>query len=154
MAMKQSKFRGVGGKILLVVLGLLPGVGGWLMNGYIMKADSLRYLTAVSAGFFLLWGLLAFAARPLAKSAKEAALLLNAVAAVDLPLVFFQEMILGAYWFNWVGSWSQMFFLPSLSVGAALTFWSHRMISSYLVSFVLMGLVSWLGARVRERQLR
>lgn len=152
--MKENKIRGVGGKILLVVLGFLPMAGGWLFNWYIMHDGSTRFFSLISLGFFFLWGLLAFAVRPLAKSAKEAALLLNAVAAVDLLLMMIQELILGSYWFNWVGRWTQFFFLLPLPIGSTLDFWGHRTVSAALMSFVLMVLASWLGANLRPKSGR
>ena len=92
--MKQRKVNGVGGKFLLVALGLLPAVAGRLMNWYFMRAGSAQYFMPISAAFLIFWGLLAFAVSPLAKHAKEAALLLNAAATIDLLLLGIQEIIL------------------------------------------------------------
>ena len=149
--MKQRKVNGVGGKFLLVALGLLPAVAGRLMNWYFMRAGSAQYFMPISAAFLIFWGLLAFAVSPLAKHAKEAALLLNAAATIDLLLLGIQEIILGSYWPNWFGAWTQLFLLPPLPVGSALAFWSRRMFPSYLASVAFMLLMSWLGAKGRRR---
>ena len=148
--MKQGKLNRIGKQILLVVLGFLPAAGGGLFNWYIMHNGSTRYFNLIAVGFLVLWGLLAFAVRPLARSTKEAVLLLHIAATIDLLLVVIQEFILGAYWFNWVGLWTQNFFLLPLPISSTLAFWAHRMLPSYLVSFALMLLVSWFGASRSE----
>ena len=155
--MKQSKANGAGGKILLAALGTLPMAGGWLMNWYMMQEDSLRRFDLISAGFLLLWGLLAFTACPWAKSAKEAVLLLHAVAALDLLLLAVQEIVLGAYWSNSMGLWSQLFFLPVLPFASTPTAWIGRIIGgaplflSYVIAFTLRVLIAWAGSSLRKR---
>ncbi|MBQ7091790.1 MAG: hypothetical protein IJN83_03970 [Clostridia bacterium] len=144
-------------KALLILLGCIPFLIGWLINAFMMaNPDTLPPLFFISIVFLLAWGAVAFIARPHFHNGKEVVVFLNFVAALDLLLVCIQEIILGAYWMNAIGGWTQFYYLPLMNIGFTLTAWSHRVFTAYIASFILMVAVStlgcWLGKRKGGRQ--
>lgn len=139
-------------KILLFALGFLPFALGGFMNRAMTAYEtvSLPMIGIMGFVFLFFWGAVAFLAKPHFKDGREVVVVLNAAAAIDLILVGFQELILHADWFHFVGRWSQLFYLPLLRIGFTLTSWSSSVFPAYCASFALMVIASALGCRLRK----
>lgn len=136
---------------LLIVLGALPLPLGYLMSWMMTQNPDLRLpYTLISVGFLLLWGVISFVARSFVKDSRKVVLFLHLFPLLDLLLLGIQELILHAYWRGLVGSLSQFFYLPLLSLGYRLTTWSHTTFSAYCAAFLLMAAVSALGCWLRR----
>ena len=128
-------------KAVIVLLGCLPFLLGraqdWAMMHYWPP------LLLISCLMLLLWGGLSSLALKLMIDDKKALLLLNTPAIAVLLLILVQEWGFGAYWSNGIGLYSQLFFLPLLSLGYRLTFWSTTVVPAYVAAFLLMALTSF-----------
>lgn len=136
--------------VLTIITGAIPFVVGSILNrALIEQSDSVLPLLRIGLLFLSFWGIVAFVFQNRMKNAKRVVVLLNAIAAIDLLLLGIQELVIHAYWGNVIGGWSQLFYLPVIKIGFLLTNWSHTVFSAYVVSFVLMIVVSVLGCRIR-----
>lgn len=77
---------------------------------------------------------------------------MNGVALVVLVLLGIQELVLGAYFSNAVGIWTQLYYLPLLQLGFSLTSWSSRVFTADAAAWLLMAAASYLGFRLGRRQ--
>lgn len=137
--------------VLLIALGCLPFLFGSLMNWYMMQhMDWTPPFFLIAVLFLVLWSAIAFFMRPYMENTRKTVRWLNLVPFVVLVLLGVQELIVGAYWFNFVGMWTQFFYLPVLSVGFSLTAWTGSVFVAYLVSFGLMTVVSVIGCNWRK----
>ena len=136
-------------KAILPVVGLLPFLAGGLLNRVMLSVSFSRNLPLFLIGLavLVLWGLASAALRGVTGSAWQTVTLLHIPAAVVLVLLGIQELVLGAYWMNPVGVWTQCFYLPLMNLGFSLTFWSHTLFPAYCAAFLLMVAVSILGCR-------
>ena len=90
--------------LLLFLLGLLPFAVGGLMNWAMLAyPDVLPPFSLIAILFLLIWGAIAFFARPCVAGVRTLAVCLNLAAGIDLILVGVQELVLGAYWSNPAG---------------------------------------------------
>lgn len=138
--------------ILLVILGAIPYLLGYAMNWYIMEyPDTLPPLGWIAVLFLLFWGLLAFLCNRKGAHTKQVVCFLNLLAALNLVLLGVQDVILGAYWSNFLGLITQFFYLPVLSLGFGLTTWSSSVFVAYVVCFILMAAASYAGCRIRQK---
>lgn len=138
--------------VMVFVLSLLPFAIGSIQNWYILICEEavLPY-GLISLVVLLLWGCIAFLFNGRNLSTKTIVISLNLIAALDLLLIGIQELILHSYWMNFVGSWSQLFYLPMLNLGFRLTNWSHSMFVAYVACFGLMVAVSLTGCKLRRK---
>lgn len=138
--------------VILILLGLIPFALGGFMN-WIMMTDANTIPPFVLSGIvvLLLWAVIAFIVKPHIKDIKKVVIGLNLVAFVVLVLVAIQELLLQAYWNNFVGIWTQFYYLPLLNIGFALTSWSHSVFSAYCVAFLLMVFAAVLGCKLRKK---
>ena len=140
-------------KIFLLLLGGLPfAIGGWLNHIMLSSSNTLPPLFFIGIVCLILWGFIAFVAKSFIEENKEIVIRLNLIAAVVLVLVTVQEVVLHAYWFNFVGVWSQLYYLPLLNVGFTLTSWSSSVFPAYVVSFGLMVAATVVGCRMRGKK--
>lgn len=136
--------------VLTIITGAIPFVVGSILNrALIEQSDSVLPLILIGLLFLSFWGIVAFVFQNSMKNAKRVVVSLNAIATIDLLLLGIQELVIHAYWGNVIGGWSQLFYLPVIKIGFLLTNWSHTVFSAYVVSFVLMIVVSVLGCRIR-----
>lgn len=136
--------------VLTIITGAIPFVVGSILNrALIEQSDSVLPLILIGLLFLSFWGIVAFVFQNGMKNAKRVVVSLNAIATIDLLLLGIQELVIHAYWGNVIGGWSQLFYLPVIKIGFLLTNWSHTVFSAYVVSFVLMIVVSVLGCRIR-----
>ena len=137
---------------LLICLGALPLAVGGIMNWAMLSLQTwLPPFLLISLLFLLVWGLIAFLARPHAKHSAAVILPLNLIAFFDLLLVGVQELILHAYWLNPVGRWTQYYYLPLLRPGVLLTSGMSSVFAAYCAAFLLMLAASALGCMLRKR---
>mgnify|MGYP001855463879 CR=1 FL=1 len=112
--------------------------------------NSLPPLLLIALLLLLVWGLIAFLARPRMKSTAAVILPLNLIALLVLLLLGVQELILHAYWFNPVGWLTQFYYLPLLRAGVLLTSWTSSVFTAYCAAFLLMLAASTFGCNLRR----
>lgn len=138
--------------VLLVILGLLPFAAGGVMNHSMMAhPDTLPPFLLIGLLLLLGWGLISFFAVQRGGNIETVVLSLNAVAALVLILLGVQELILGAYWMNAAGAWTQFFYLPLLNFGFTLTPWSYSVFPAYAAAFLLLAAASAFGSALGKR---
>lgn len=139
--------------LILLALGFLPLGAGLLFERFILAypPDQVPPFFLIGLLFLLLWGLLAFFAAGREGHGLRAAILLNIPALLFLVLNGVQILLLGAYWSNVLGHWSQLFFLPVLNLGSRLAFWLPSSFAHLIAAFVLMAGASLVGCRVRKK---
>lgn len=133
--------------VILIVVGCTPFLFGGLLNWSMLTLffnTSLPYFL-IGLLALLIWFVVAFCCGKLAKSAIQATILLNLMGLIVLILVGVQELILQAYWMNFVGLWTQLFYLPLLNIGFTLISWDRTLFSAYCVAFLFMIIVSFLA---------
>ena len=104
--------------VRLLLLGLMPLAVGYLMNYVLMLLPFPLFFGSLLP--LLLWAWLSGRMADSSESALLQALLLNAFGLLMLLLVLLQELILGAYWENILGLFSQLFFLTGLPLASVL----------------------------------
>ncbi len=135
----------------LVLTGCLPLAAGIAMNRWMMDhPESLPPFLWIGVLSLLLWAAISFAAKYWV-STRLVVLLLNLAACVDLILAGVQELILGRYWPNIVGVWSQLFYLPVLRLGFGLTAGFSSVFPAYAAGFLLLVLASYAGCKLRRK---
>lgn len=139
-------------RFLLLLLGLIPFLFGWLVNWLVMNV-SVRWLNWYGVILLVIWFFFAYCFSRFAKNTAEVVLFLNFPAAAVLILIGIQELVLHAYWMNLVGRFTQMFYLPLLSIAFRLTTWSHTMFFTYCAAFLLLIAVSLVGGITRRRHI-
>lgn len=138
--------------ILCVLLGCIPFALGGFMNWYMMEhMDVLPPYLLISAGMLVIWTVIAFGMKYWLKNSRKVIIGLNAVPFLVMILFGIQDLILGAYWMNFLGQWTQYFYLPLMNLGFKLTAWSSRMTSAVAVSFLLLVAASALGCKLEEK---
>ena len=140
-------------KAFFFLLGLLP-----LPIGYLTKWCMMTVFYDVGfpygwVGIFMLglWCLLGYLFCRHANTSSRTVIFLNAPALIALLLIMVQELILKAYWPNFVGVAVQFFYLPVLGVSYRLAFWAHTMPPVYFVAFILMVGASALGCYLSKK---
>lgn len=137
--------------ILLILLSLLPFAFGWIANWLIMShSGTTPPFMLISIVFLLIWAAIAFFAKPHIKSTAKIVISMNAVAFLVLVLNGIQQLLLHSYWLNFVGKWTQVFYLPLVFLGARLTNWCPSIFSAACASFALMVLATWIGSGIRK----
>ena len=127
-------------KLLILLLGCTPFLIGRLQDWMMM--NFFPPLLLISFLMLLLWGVFSHLSLRMMEGKKQSLLLLNTPAVIVLILILVQEWIFGAYWLNFIGVYTQMFYLPLISLGYRLTFWAHTVVPAYIAAFILMVLTS------------
>lgn len=139
-------------QVILVVLGLIPFAFGGFMNWIMMTySNTIPPFALYSIVTLLIWAAIAFIVKPYIKNTTKIILGLNLVAFIVLVLVGIQELLLHAYWQNFIGIWTQFYYLPLLSISFRLTDWSHSVFGAYCMAFLLMVIATLLGCKLRKR---
>ena len=130
----------------LTLAGLLPFAAGygmhWMMTAY---PDVRLPYGLIGLAFLLLWGGISFLAGIFARRTPLLSIAcMNGVALLVL--------VLGAYFSNAAGIWTQLYFLPLLQLGFSLTSWSSRVFAADAAACLLMAAVSYLGFWLGRRQ--
>ena len=138
--------------VLCVLLGLIPFVFGGFMNWYMMEyMDKLPPYLLISIAVLVIWVAIAFAMKCLLRDSKKVILGLNSVPLLVMVLFGIQDLVLGAFWMNPLGQWTQYYYLPLMNLGYRLTTWSSRMTTTVAASFLLLVAASVLGCRLEKK---
>lgn len=137
--------------VLLPIVGLLPFAVGGLLNWLMLSYPSFTPpFILIAIVFLCLWGGAAYILKRTTMHTAVLVCLMNLPAFVVLILLGVQELILHSYWLNFVGLWTQYFYLPTLTIGYKLTAFSSSVFAAYCASFVLMVAVSAIGCKLRK----
>jgi hypothetical protein len=141
-------------KLLLLIIGLLPFAVGYGINALMLGPyyDVALPYGWIGVGMLAVWFVLGALTRRLGGTAFQSALIAHIPALIVLVLLLYQEWILGQYWLNIFGLVTQLFFLPLINIAGMLAFFAHTLPVVYIVAFLLMFAVFWLGARLRRTQ--
>ena len=134
---------------------LFPLLLGNIINYFLINTTwYYRYAAfPVSVVVLLIWFLLGFYAIRFYKSKTQTILALNFPAFIILLLVLLQQIILGYFWLNIIGSESQIFFLPLMSLAVSITVrFLGPILFAYITSFLLLVVASFVGCVVGERR--
>ena len=104
----------------LLAAGALPLLAGYGLNFLLLRLPLPAPLWLMGATLLVLWGVLAYRLADSGRRSLPQGLALCAFGLWMLALVLWQELALGAYWQGPLGFASQMYFLPALSVSAAV----------------------------------
>ena len=138
--------------IMAFVLGAFPFLIGGIQNWYMLTyVDSVLPYGFISLAVLLLWGCIAYLLNDRYHRTKAIVISLNLIAILVLLLLGIQELMLHSYWMNFVGKWSQLFYLPMINLGFSLTNWSHSALTAYVACFVLMVVASFVGCKLKEK---
>ena len=146
-------------RILLIIIGLIPLPLGFLLNHCMMNSNSNLPTLLISIVMLVIWFFISMVSARFVSSKIETIILLNASAFLILLLNLFQEYIIGHYFMNYIGVSTQFFYLPFLSLGFTITSGISSLLASilytttlaYIVVFMCLILVTWLGRKVGER---
>lgn len=136
-------------KILTVSAGLIFFPVGYWVNGLILSEVLLvngYFLMGIAA--LLLWFLWGILASRLVPDGKQAMLLGNAVPFTVLLLILFQELLMGFYWHNTLGTMGQMYYLPLINLSSRVCFLNGSFAWVYLTAFLLLCGAFYLGLRM------
>lgn len=139
-------------RFVLFCAGLLPFLLGGAVNWMVWNIEA--YLPPILLCNILtlaLWAAIGYAAVKLDVSRKACMFWLHIPATVMLALLAVQELLLQGYWSNFIGQWSQFFYLPLLSLAFRLTEWSSSMIVTYVAAYLLMLTAVYIGCRLRRQ---
>ena len=136
--------------LILTALGLIPFVVGWIVN-FLIMADVFPWFLA-TAVLILIWGFIAYKAYGRVKSVTKIVIFLNIVALVVLILIGVQELVLQRYWFNFIGRWSQNYYLPFIFFGFLFS-GASTVFAGYCVAFILMVIASLAGCLIKKRKM-
>jgi len=139
--------------LLFVLIGFVPFVFGIAMNWFMMTFPNLLppYFL-VGIGMLLFWFAATYFSKPYAVSGSQLLCGIHLVPFAILVLLFVQEIILGAYWRNFIGMWTQLYYLPLVNLGFQMTFWSHRIFTAYMASFLLMLIAALVGCCLKQKK--
>lgn len=139
-------------RLKLLLLSISPFFIGELLGYAILELGWYgRGLSLISIIFCIYWFFVGYKSYDYGKSAKESILLGNIFAIIGIVLVLFQELVLGRYIFNFIGSAFQTFFLPMVRVSSLIKdmlLFFIRYTSSFMIhaiSFILMMIIFYSG---------
>ena len=141
-------------RVLVVLMGLLPLLLGFVQNRLMMTAflyTGLPSTLLIGIGVIAAWFFLGMLSAKMLGNKTQALILLNASASLFLTLIFIQEVIVGHFWFNIMGVVPQFFYMPTLGIGMAISSFvpfSNTFIIITGVSFILKLGASSLGIKI------
>ncbi len=143
-------------RFILLLLGFTPFVLGRLLDWVITVGFPNTVFPFLLIGLVMLfvWFLFAFYFGRYAQTTMQAIVLLNLPALFVLVMLGIQELVLGYYWLNAVGLYTQLFYLPFFRTGIMLTSWSSSIFLAYCASFIVMLTVSFLGCKIYQRHYK
>lgn len=146
-------------KILLIFLSLSPFIIGKFLSDLMMTTDIYgTSVTLFSMAFLALWFIIGITSYKLSGTLKESLVYGHMGGLVSLILMFVQTVILGRFFSNFIGFYTQMYFMPTLRIGAlieeTLLFFikTHYMMPVAFISLFLMVSVYTLGYKVAENR--
>ena len=139
----------------LLAAGLLPLPVGYGLNFLLLHLPLPVPLWLMGAVLLGLWGLLAYRLAEPGRRSFPQAVALCAFGFWMLALVLWQELALGAYWQGPLGFASQIYFLPALSIAAAVMAPFLKVVTPwplYIGEWVLLLAVSCGGCALKRRR--
>ena len=137
----------------LLLMGLVPLAVGYLLNFVMMALPVPPFF--LGAVMLVLWGYYCHKRAADDTSAVLQTLMMNAVGTLMLILVLVQELILGAYWGNYAGLITQVYFLPCLPLISVLAHIFTRVTALwalYLIEWAFMLAASFIGCRAARKR--
>jgi len=148
-------------KLKSLLWGTLPLVAGYLINYFISNISFSRTINTLSGIIFLFtWFFVSLKiSKPSIKPIIQSVLFCS-FGFIMLVLVLYQEIYLGRYWMNLLGSASQIFFLPLLSFVSTLftpiigllmpiiRVWPY-----YIVEYIFLFLASLLACIIKQKKI-
>ena len=147
-------------RIALLLVGVLPLPLGFIINRLMTTVWLYTFPTGwfwfISLAVLLVWFLAGMVSAKWIESKAEALLFLNAFAIVMLIMLLLPTVLFGRLWSGWAGLSAQYYFLPVIFLFGRLMRFLPRFIlirasSSFIVSFGLMLLASFIGRITMER---
>ena len=137
-------------KLILLFCSASPFLLGYLLNYVTVKFDLYgSIILAISLSFTIYWFFIGYASASFIKSPIKSIVIGNIFAIADIILILFQELVLDRYFPNAVGTYTQMFYFPMLSVAFKVENMLHLPLSygwmGYILSFILMLSVYYMG---------
>lgn len=139
--------------MILFLLGLIPLILGFLMNSWMMKnMDSVLPYKLIGFIFLVFWIIVGFISYKFEEIMLKSAVIIHLPALLMLLFIMYQEIILGQYWANLLGTATQFYYLPLISISTSIVeiflssingIWSISliallcMIASYYIGFYL-----------------
>lgn len=143
-------------KVRLLLLGLLPLIAGYILNFLIL--NTAVPILGLNIIFLLFWAYLCYRFAEPGRSVLIQSLCACAVGFVMLALILFQEIAVGAYWPNFLGFASQIYFLPLITLVTIpmapfmdVITMSPIMIAVQICLFAVSCLACWLKTRRYKR---
>ena len=137
-------------KALLILIGLIPFVLGFLMNAWLMQnQDSVLPFKLIGILFLVCWGLIGFITYNFEKTPLKSTVILHIPAFLVLLLIMFQNIILAQSLSNFLGWATQFYYLPLLNLSTTiemlLPFNLINVWMTCLIAFLLMIASYYLG---------
>ena len=145
----------------LILIGLLPLPVGFLINHLMMTIWLYTFpggtLLLINLAILAIWFVSGWFFAKFFTSKREPLLLLNSAAILFIVLILLQTVVLGGFWFNWLGVASQFFYLPLMRLASSLISFVAFFVPFPmtipgwffgLIEFCLLLLASYLGIRL------
>ena len=146
-------------KILLIFLSLSPFILGKFLSDLMISTDIYgTSVTLYSMAFLALWFVIGITSYKLSGSIRESIIYGHIGGFISLLMMFVQTIILGRFFSNSIGFYTQMYFLPTIRISGfieeTLLFFvkTHFMMPVAFISLVLMIAVYALGYKVAENR--
>ncbi len=133
-----------------LILGLVPFPVGRVMDWMLVTASVRLPLGLIGIGMLVLWCFIAYWCYGRVGRTVKTVFWLNLPALAVLVLLGVQTLVFHAYWGNLAGAWTQLFYLPLLTLGFTLTAWSDTMFPVYCAGFLLLAAAAVLGCRIKK----
>ena len=136
----------------LLLMGMLPFFVGYIF--YIVSLQTNILSSSVSAIYLMLWSLLTYLL-----SEKKGSVLAQTCKALSIPTVIllallYQEILLGAYWDDFIGIWSQLYYTPALSLAMSadrILLDSQRLWPTYCLEWLMLAFATHVGVLCKKR---
>ncbi|MDF2485652.1 MAG: hypothetical protein K0R46_1820 [Herbinix sp.] len=142
-------------KVFVLITGFTPFLIGYGLNLIVLKSGSeVAFVFDIyTIMFFLFWGLMGFVFSKFTSSNVYTLVICHLPALLVLLLILIQELINKQYWHNYLGVVTQFFYLPTIRISFKITglLSMHKMWETYIISFLLMIAVFYLGGFIRNK---
>lgn len=128
-------------KITLLLFAILPFGMGYLLNQVMQDLNwsGLSVIT-VSILYFLYWYIVGRVSVNYTKSATQSLLIGNSFAIISIIVIMFQEIIIASYLPDYIGTVSQLYYLPGIIIITKITDFLpvQMMASNFLITFLVL----------------
>lgn len=144
--------------IMCVLFGFFPLLIGFIMNYALKVSNYMLVLPYTLIGIVVLgiWCTAAYIFNKKIRNPYKVMLLLNLIAFLDFLLICVQLFVYDQFWFNIVGIWSQVFYLPltrlSSLIVRLLPLPYITTVPIKLISFMLLLIASFIGCKCYEKR--